>query len=105
MEMIGSTYEGQKIGTRPHGEGVLRYRNGTEYHGSFQNGKFEGKGRLVFPSGTYIEGQWAAGELVEQKTFFADRFPFHEHDWDYCSAADRRFYSERVAGVAPLPRT
>lgn len=105
MEILGSVYEGEKLGNRPHGQGEYRYANGTVYTGSFFNGKFHGKGKLSFPSGSFVEGRWENGKLVEHSIFFKDGFKFEKENWDYCSETDRRYNSERNSKIAPLPTT
>lgn len=43
-------------------KGILRYKNGAFYRGSFKNGKFEGKGIFQWQYGRRYEGFWKEGE-------------------------------------------
>lgn len=58
-------YTGEIKNKLPNGLGVAHY-NGDYvlwYGGYFLNGKFEGKGALVFKDGFFLSGNWKAGKL------------------------------------------
>ena len=61
-------FEGRYEGNQPNGEGVLTFVNGTQFLGSFKNGKFHGSGKLVTDEGQLLqEGQWAEGVFKEEE--------------------------------------
>ena len=39
--------------------------------------------------------------LIQGTYTFSDGLVFGEGDWDYCDEDDRRFYTERIAGIPP----
>jgi hypothetical protein len=41
---VDPSYTGEVARGKPHGKGVLYYKNGNHYDGSFQEGKLHGKG-------------------------------------------------------------
>lgn len=41
-----------------HGEGELRYKNGSVYQGMWKKGMKWGDGKMTYASGNYYEGQW-----------------------------------------------
>lgn len=59
------TYIGDIKGGKPNGLGMAIYHNdyALRYAGYFVNGKYEGKGALVFSDGSFISGDWKAGKL------------------------------------------
>ncbi|KAJ8977281.1 hypothetical protein NQ317_015566 [Molorchus minor] len=58
----GSVYVGMwsNEGKR-HGEGHIRFSDGTRYDGSFENGLFHGLGVLIFADGAKYEGEFYQG--------------------------------------------
>ena len=63
----GHIYYGQKnstMGGKPHGLGIWIPSDGTWlYEGQFDQLQFNGKGRLIYSSGTYFEGQFSKGQM------------------------------------------
>lgn len=59
------TYVGEIKGGKPNGLGLAIYHNdyALRYAGYFVNGKYEGKGALVFTDGSFLSGTWKAGKL------------------------------------------
>ena len=50
-----TTYEGEWVGTKKHGQGTETWPNGYIYKGEFKNSEWSGQGTLTFPNGaTYI---------------------------------------------------
>lgn len=43
------------------GTGTHSRLNGETYIGEFKNDEFHGKGKLIFPDGSFYEGDWANG--------------------------------------------
>ncbi len=58
-------YTGEIKNKLPNGLGVAHYSGDYVlwYAGYFLNGKFEGKGALVFKDGFFLSGNWKAGKL------------------------------------------
>ena len=48
-----------------HGEGWEILRNGEKFTGGFAKGKRHGFGTLRYPNGTFRDGKWHEGELVQ----------------------------------------
>jgi hypothetical protein len=40
---------------------VARGKDGTEYRGFYEDGKFHGLGKLKYPNGDVYEGSWKDG--------------------------------------------
>ena len=53
-----TTYEGQWVQTKKHGQGTETWPNGYIYKGEFKNSEWSGQGILTFPDGSTYEGQW-----------------------------------------------
>jgi len=101
MEYTGSQYEGKIEDGRFVGEGEYTYPDGTKYVGSFKNGEFHGEGTLYFENGAY-HAQWEEGKEISGEYIFADGLKYQTgSDWDYCTAKDRRFYTEVTGGIKP----
>jgi len=47
---------------RPHGYGIMRWANGIEYKGIWENGKYHGHGRKLYSRGGGYEGLWEHGK-------------------------------------------
>eukprot|EP00127_Corallochytrium_limacisporum_P004864 Clim_evm8s191 gene=Clim_evmTU8s191 len=106
MDIIGSSYEGDQRGDpasrRLEGTGTYQFPNGTKYVGELKDGQFHGKGTLYFINGAKYEAEWKGGKAVKGTMTFSDGLRYEPQDWDYCSEGqDRRFYDERVDGIAP----
>lgn len=59
------TYIGDIKNKQPNGLGVAIYNNdfALRYAGYFLNGKYNGKGALIFKDGSFISGEWKNGKL------------------------------------------
>lgn len=60
----GSTYVGDIVDGKPHGNGTLTYSGSDEhgrlrYDGGFQNGERSGRGHLIWRDGREYIGEWA----------------------------------------------
>ena len=51
MEYTGSQYDGETKDGRLEGDGVYVFPSGTKYKGSFKDGVFHGNGTLHFKNG------------------------------------------------------
>ena len=50
-----TTYEGEWVNTKKHGQGTETWPNGYIYKGEFKNSEWSGQGTLTFPNGaTYV---------------------------------------------------
>jgi len=59
----GGHYEGQSLGGRPEGRGVLVYPNGDRYDGAFHEGRRHGRGVFEFANGVRYDGEFVQGQL------------------------------------------
>eukprot|EP00164_Ancoracysta_twista_P002477 GFYU01003288.1.p2 GENE.GFYU01003288.1~~GFYU01003288.1.p2 ORF type:complete len:155 (-),score=41.94 GFYU01003288.1:430-894(-) len=83
------------------GKGKYTMPNGTVYEGEIVDGMFHGDGTLYFPEfGKYV-AKWERGKALEGTYYFADGLEYNEGDWPYCTADDRRFYTEQLYGLKP----
>jgi len=59
------TYMGEIKNKQPNGIGVAIYNNGhaLRYAGNFLNGKYHGRGAMVFSDGSFLSGEWKNGKL------------------------------------------
>ena len=64
-----TTYEGEWVGTKKHGQGTETWPNGYIYKGEFKNSLWTGLGTLTFPDGSTYEGEWANGFMNGEGTF------------------------------------
>lgn len=66
------TYVGEIKAGKPNGLGMAIYNNdyALRYVGYFVNGKYEGKGVLLFKNGSFLSGDWKAGKLNGQGANF-----------------------------------
>ncbi|XP_067858137.1 MORN repeat-containing protein 4 isoform X2 [Heptranchias perlo] len=49
--------------SRRHGIGQLRFADGSNYTGQFENGLFSGRGTLLFSDGSSYEGEFVQGKF------------------------------------------
>ena len=54
-------YQGQVKNGKPNGLGFIIYPSGEEYVGSWGNGKWNGQGTHTYPDGTKYVGSWKDG--------------------------------------------
>ena len=45
-----------------HGKGVFKWRDNSEYEGSYVEGRKEGYGKFIYPSGKIYKGFWKEGK-------------------------------------------
>jgi len=63
-------YEGDVFENEPHGEGLIRYSDGSWYEGSFEDGEFSGWGIYCDSKGNKTETDWRYGEESENDTVY-----------------------------------
>lgn len=63
----GTKYKGQWENDRPHGQGSIIWPDGKKYTGQWKNGKRHGQGVEIHPDGKKVEGVWEEGELRREK--------------------------------------
>lgn len=56
-------YQGEFQDDLPHGQGDIKYPDGSTYSGGFRSGKFNGRGCFTFPDGGKYEGDWFDGNM------------------------------------------
>ena len=75
---------------------------GDRYEGSFNLGKFHGRGTITFAkNGGKYTAEWVNGEDTGGKYEFKDGLDFQAKDWNYCTDKDRRFFSEVLNDKIP----
>ncbi len=63
---VGESYEGDFKEGRPHGQGAIKYIDGSRFVGSFEMGVREGPGKEFAKDGSLtLDGYWRAGVLVK----------------------------------------
>lgn len=60
---------------------------------------FDGAGTLTFPNGARFVATWNRGKLVDGVYYFHDKLEYQPKNWQYCTDADRRFWSEQQFGI------
>lgn len=55
-------------------------------------GMFHGEGVLKYPDGSKVSGVWNKGKITSSKFVFPDGLEFEQKNWKYCTCEDRRFY-------------
>ncbi len=67
----GDVWEGYFIGSRPTGNGMIKYANGMVYQGPWSEHGPEGRGRLMFapPSGWFLIANFKKGKVSGALTF------------------------------------
>lgn len=98
MDLIGGSYKGDSVDGIPHGEGEMEMGNGNIYKGGFHMGQFHGHGSLKLKTGSCYFGEWRYGKEISGNVVFEDGLQHKQKNWDYCTATDRRFQSERLGG-------
>jgi len=61
----GDLYDGDFIGGKRCGEGIMIFSNGERYEGMFMDDLFNGKGKLI-QNNVLIEGYWKLGMPIEE---------------------------------------
>jgi hypothetical protein len=72
------------------------------------NSRFHGRGTIFFKGSGKFEGMWNNGISIDGEYTYADGLSFKkekEAEWNYCAEGDRRFYTEIIQGIQPLPFT
>jgi len=65
----GSSYVGELVGGRKHGQGAITYADSRTLQGEFRSGKiFNGHGLMHFPNGDKVEGTWKDGRKTGPAT-------------------------------------
>ena len=58
-----STYNGEFQDGKPHGRGIMIYKNGRKFEGNFEWGKRQGHGTITNADGNIFRGIWRDNEL------------------------------------------
>mmetsp|Transcript_19757 Transcript_19757/g.51040 ORF Transcript_19757/g.51040 Transcript_19757/m.51040 type:complete len:167 (-) Transcript_19757:99-599(-) len=104
MDYTGSSYEGDIVNGRLEGKGKYVFPSGTTYVGDFKDGEFHGEGMLVFPDCGKFTGTWERGVVVTGEYAFKDGLLYEDGkggEWKYCNGEDRRFFRETIEGLRP----
>ncbi|MDA8866592.1 trypsin-like peptidase domain-containing protein [Porticoccaceae bacterium] len=65
----GTTYSGDWMSNKPHGQGNLIYPSGDKYSGSLKNGKRHGHGTYTYENGDMYAGDWKEGRASGNGVF------------------------------------
>lgn len=60
-DKLSGIYTGRCTAGVPDGAGVVLFRSGDRYEGSFEQGKMHGTGTWTYASGDRYSGQWSKG--------------------------------------------
>ncbi|XP_020615035.1 MORN repeat-containing protein 5-like [Orbicella faveolata] len=105
MQCMGTSYEGCELnGRMDDPDAIYTFPSyfASEYHGGFQDGMFQGEGKLKFPGGVNYIGKFEKGKAVEGYFEFADGLRMEMDIWNYCDGdVDRVFKSEDENGIKP----
>jgi hypothetical protein len=73
----GEQYLGRFDEGRFNGVGLYTYADGHKYVGEYRNNRREGQGIVYLPDGSvFLQGRWANDELVRSFLIDSRRFPF-----------------------------
>eukprot|EP00906_Rhabdomonas_costata_P032593 RCo045912 len=98
------SYLGEKMNGRMEGRGKFTFANGNRYIGFFKDGVFHGQGTIYFTAengGGKFTALWKDGIAQEGTYLFSDGLEYSPASWEYCTPADRRFWREHNAFIAP----
>ena len=91
------SYSGDWVGGLKHGQGRLRYPDGSRFVGEFQAGKRHGQGTLTYPNGDKYCGGWAQDLKQGQGAYLykADQTTF-VGEWNNgkCQDGEWSFYDQ-----------
>ena len=74
-------YKGDVKDGKPNGLGFLIYPSGTKYVGSWGNGKENGQGTITTQEGTKYKGKWKDGERHGQGTITYPNGSWYTGEW------------------------
>jgi alpha-tubulin suppressor-like RCC1 family protein len=64
---------GREISGTPHGEGTMKWNDGSYYKGTWKYGKRNGQGTMNFPDGKIETGIWENDEFASGSMYFSDQ--------------------------------
>ena len=65
LPISGDIYDGEWKAGKYHGQGTIKYSEGTKYVGKWKKGKRHGKGIFTHVDGKIEEGIWKKGKLIK----------------------------------------
>lgn len=68
-------------GNCKNGEGIMVYKSGSKYKGSFQNGLRNGKGVFVWKSGAKYQGDWVSDKMHGYGTYVYPDGSYYKGDF------------------------
>eukprot|EP00026_Physarum_polycephalum_P021455 Phypoly_transcript_24710.p1 GENE.Phypoly_transcript_24710~~Phypoly_transcript_24710.p1 ORF type:complete len:159 (+),score=31.25 Phypoly_transcript_24710:69-479(+) len=87
------------------GKGKYIFPDGSYYKGEMKDGMFHGQGTMYFKGHGKYKAEWCEGVVVKGEYTFADGLVYKEENWDYCTEKDRRFFNEIQYGLRPAGAT
>lgn len=76
-----ATYIGQWLNGQKHGRGKQIWPDGSFYEGYWYQNQAHGKGRLIHCQGTVYEGYWALDQAHGQGLYFTVEGSFYQGSW------------------------
>ncbi|CAK70006.1 unnamed protein product (macronuclear) [Paramecium tetraurelia] len=77
----GGVYQGDWIGNKREGYGILKWPDGSEYQGEWKNNKANGQGKFIYADGDFYEGQWENDKQNGQGIFQSQNGGKYEGQW------------------------
>ncbi len=76
-----SCYEGELIGSRRDGQGIMTYSNGRIYEGGWANDSREGKGFERYANGNTYEGEYSKGQPCGKGIYMWSNGEVYDGEW------------------------
>lgn len=65
----GEQYTGEWLSGKPNGQGVYKFYDKDRYEGNFKNGTLQGDGTMYYADGSIYSGQWKDGDRYGKGSF------------------------------------
>lgn len=104
---LSYTYTGTMSGAIPEGQGYAVYPNTDKdgrqsYAGNFHQGQRHGKGKLVYTSGDYFEGEFNMGHFKNGKYHIASDGSYFVGDFKNDSPWDGKWYNSKGTAMSSI---
>ncbi len=80
-EWAAQRYEGDFLGGRLHGRGVMTLADGEQYEGDYRDDQQNGRGVYTWPDGAFYEGDFRAGKFDGRGVLTLASRPRYEGGW------------------------
>jgi len=75
-------YQGSLVQNLPHGSGIIKFENGDEFLGTFENGVIEGEGVFIEKNGNKYTGYFSEGKKHGIGTLKYSNGDIYEGEWE-----------------------